>query len=75
MKRIRIKVSGRVQGVAYRHSALTMARYMGVRGFARNLNDGSVYIEAEAEEKLNGFKVKIIPLWKWLLVEEGVLTL
>lgn len=28
--------------------------------------------DAEGEEKLNGFTVKTIPLWKWLLTEEGV---
>ena len=26
----------------------------------------------EGEEKLNGFTVKTIPLWKWLLAEEGL---
>jgi acylphosphatase len=42
-----IKVSGRVQGVGFRHSAATMARYNGIKGFIRNESDGSVYIEAE----------------------------
>jgi predicted AAA+ superfamily ATPase len=28
--------------------------------------------DAEGEEKLNGFTVKTIPLWKWLLAEEGI---
>ncbi|MCG2712481.1 MAG: ATP-binding protein [Candidatus Omnitrophica bacterium] len=30
--------------------------------------------DAEGEEKLNGFVVKTIPLWKWLLTEEGVIS-
>ena len=30
--------------------------------------------DAEGEEKLNGFKVKTLPLWKWLLTEDGVIT-
>jgi len=30
--------------------------------------------DTEGEEKLNGFTVKTIPLWKWLLTEEGVIT-
>ena len=30
--------------------------------------------EAEGEEKLNSFMVKTIPLWKWLLTEDGVIT-
>ena len=54
MKRIRIKVSGRVQGVSFRHSARTMARYLGVKGFVKNMNDGSVYLEAEADESALG---------------------
>lgn len=29
--------------------------------------------ETEGEEKLNGFTVKTVPLWKWLLAEEGLL--
>lgn len=28
--------------------------------------------DAEGEEKLNGFTVKTIPLWKWLLTQEGI---
>lgn len=28
----------------------------------------------EGEEKLNGFTVKTVPLWKWLLAEEGLLV-
>ncbi len=28
--------------------------------------------DQEGEEKLNGFTVKTVPLWKWLLTEEGV---
>jgi acylphosphatase len=58
LKRIRIKVTGRVQGVSYRHSARTMARYLNIRGFVRNRSDGSVYIEAEGEaDNLGNFVV------------------
>ncbi len=31
--------------------------------------------DTEGEEKLNGFTVKTVPLWKWLLTEEGVIYL
>lgn len=31
--------------------------------------------DAEGEEKLNGHTVKIAPLWKWLLAEEGIAEL
>jgi acylphosphatase len=51
-----ITVSGRVQGVSFRHAARNTARYIGVRGVIRNLYDGSVYIEAEGEkEQLSEF--------------------
>lgn len=42
-----IRVTGRVQGVGFRHSAASVARYSGIKGFVKNEPDGSVYIEAE----------------------------
>lgn len=51
-----IKISGRVQGVGFRYSAAGEARYRGIKGFVKNLPDGSVYIEAEGSaEQLNSF--------------------
>ena len=50
MKRsIRIKVSGKVQGVYYRKGALDKAKEFGINGFVQNMKDRSVYIEAEGE--------------------------
>ena len=55
-KRLKIRIYGRVQGVSYRFEARTMARYLGVKGFVRNMPDGSVCAEAEAgEEALGNF--------------------
>gem|GEM_PF-518074 len=45
-----IKVYGNVQAVGYRVFVKSIARIMNVRGLARNLEDGSVEIFAEAEE-------------------------
>lgn len=42
-----IKATGRVQGVFYRASARTEAERLGLAGFVRNEEDGSVYAEAE----------------------------
>ena len=50
MKHLNIRVSGRVQGVGFRYSALRAARSFDLKGFARNEPDGSVYIEAEGRE-------------------------
>lgn len=48
----RIIVSGKVQGVFYRASARDKARELGIKGFARNEPDGTVYIEAEGEKSV-----------------------
>jgi len=47
--RVRVVVAGRVQGVAFRASAVDEARRLGVRGHVRNLPDGTVEAEAEGE--------------------------
>ncbi|MDZ4716565.1 MAG: acylphosphatase [Cytophagales bacterium] len=50
MKRLTIKVSGKVQGVFYRATAREIAVQAGLTGIVRNEPDGSVYIEVEGEE-------------------------
>lgn len=47
---ISILVSGKVQGVFYRQSALEKAQALGISGTVRNLPDGSVAIIATGEE-------------------------
>jgi len=44
-----IRVTGKVQGVFYRKYTLQKARELGLNGFVRNVEDGSVYIEAEGK--------------------------
>lgn len=46
----RIQVYGRVQGVFFRASAAQKAQELHLKGFASNLSDGSVLIQAEGEE-------------------------
>lgn len=56
MRRITIRVYGRVQGVFFRHGARTRAEELGLRGWVRNEPDGSVSALAEGEEAaLEGF--------------------
>jgi acylphosphatase len=48
--RVELRVRGRVQGVFYRASAREQARALGLTGYARNLDDGSVEVVAEGEQ-------------------------
>jgi len=45
--RVRMIISGQVQGVSFRAGAQAEAMRLGIVGFARNNGDGSVLIEAE----------------------------
>lgn len=47
MKHLTIRVEGMVQGVGFRWSARSWAAQLGISGFVRNEDDGSVQIEAE----------------------------
>lgn len=49
-KAIRLKISGTVQGVFFRQSALQKAIELNISGWVRNCEDGSVELEAEGEE-------------------------
>jgi DNA ligase D-like protein (predicted 3'-phosphoesterase) len=44
---IRARVSGRVQGVGYREATRRRARELGVTGWVRNVDDGTVAVHAE----------------------------
>ncbi len=47
--RVHILVTGRVQGVGFRHFTATRARTLGLTGTARNLSNGGVEITAEGD--------------------------
>lgn len=51
-KCFQIRVYGKVQGVFFRASTKQKADELGVKGFVKNEPDGSVYVEAEAEEQV-----------------------
>jgi acylphosphatase len=46
---VRLLVSGRVQGIGYRYFTRQTARRLGLAGWVRNLDDGSVEIHAEGD--------------------------
>lgn len=49
MKHLSITVRGTVQGVYFRATAKAVADQLGVKGYALNMPDGSVAIEAEGD--------------------------
>lgn len=54
------RIQGRVQGVGFRYSACGEARRLGLSGWVRNTNDGSVELYAE------GPKERLASFLKWL---------
>jgi acylphosphatase len=51
MKRVRVLVSGRVQGVFFRATCAAEARRLGVSGYVRNLPDGRVEAAFEGPDE------------------------
>ena len=55
-KRIKLVISGKVQGVGYRFSMKRQADSLRIRGYVKNLNDGSVFATAQGNiSALNNF--------------------
>jgi len=52
MKRMHVFISGRVQGVAFRHYTVKMARSLNLGGWVRNLGDGRVEAVIEGDDDL-----------------------
>jgi acylphosphatase len=52
IKNLRVVITGKVQGVFFRASVKKVADIMGVKGFARNEHNGTVFVEAEGDEEM-----------------------
>ncbi|MHB8926823.1 MAG: acylphosphatase [Bacillota bacterium] len=50
MKRVRLIIGGRVQGVSFRYYTRRAAISLGVTGWVRNLPDGRVEVLAEGDD-------------------------
>jgi acylphosphatase len=51
LRRIAVRVDGRVQGVGFRYATLDAAQALGVTGWVRNTHDGAVELVAEGREQ------------------------
>jgi acylphosphatase len=51
VKKVRLSLSGKVQGVFFRDFAKQNANKLGVYGYAKNLRNGELEIVARAEER------------------------
>lgn len=60
--RMHVIVTGLVQGVGFRYFTVMQARGIGVGGWVRNLNDGSVEVEVQ------GRRLAVAKLLSWLKV-------
>lgn len=61
IKCIRIQVFGHVHGVGFRRNAKKQATVLGLKGYVKNLHDGSVFIEAEGIQNHLNIFIK----WCW----------
>ncbi len=60
--RVRVVISGRVQGVGFRYATVRQARRLGLTGWVRNTRDGRVEIVAD------GPKEAITELLDWAVM-------
>lgn len=60
MRAVHAVVTGRVQGVTFRHATRTTARGLGLFGWVRNMADGRVEVWAQGEDEA------VINLVDWL---------
>lgn len=60
LRAVHLRVRGRVQGVGFRYYTRSRAEALGLRGFVRNLPDGSVEAQAEGDaEALEAFVAQV----------------
>ena len=50
VKHYDVIITGRVQGVGFRYSALNQAEKLGIKGYVKNLFSGDVKLEIEGSE-------------------------
>lgn len=73
--RRRVVYVGRVQGVGFRFTAVTIAERFGVSGFVRNLPDGTVELEAQGTpQEVDAFLAEVDRVMRANILEKQVET-
>lgn len=67
-KRVKIIVSGRVQGAAYRDTVERIAYELGITGTVRNLADGTVEVICESNDKSVAQFLNRIDIQRWPII-------
>jgi len=62
IKHINIQVWGKVQGVFFRNNIKKKAESLNLKGYAKNKDDGSVFIELEGDDLYLGLMFDYIKL-------------
>lgn len=52
MHKVILIATGRVQGVGFRYATFQLANQLGIKGTVKNMDDASVLIQAQSEDKL-----------------------
>ncbi len=69
MIRKHILFYGRVQGVGFRYYSVTKARQLGLTGWVKNLDDGSVEMEVQGREDVIGELIRFLEQRRFVLIE------
>ena len=51
MRTVKVRVEGIVQGVGFRYYTYRIAKRYGIKGYVKNMPDGSVEVVAEGDEE------------------------
>ncbi len=70
MRCVEVIVKGKVQRVGFRYFVSKAAKELGIRGFVKNMSDGSVYILATAEEFAIDKFLSLLPTYKNAVVKK-----
>jgi acylphosphatase len=71
--RMQYSFTGFVQGVGFRYTAFYTAQSLGLTGFVRNEDDGSVTVQVQGEEAVIRKFLEMLDSGRWIRIE-GIST-